>query len=89
MDYFNFLEALVRVSRAYHFIPEMEAILTMPQEKLNFLLKKMDDKFKPLKKTFGAARDKLEAEVGYQPRVVVDEEEEELSEEDDDMWALF
>ena len=52
------------------------------EEKLNFLLKKMDDKFKPLKKTFGAAREKLEAEVGYQPRVVVDEEEVQQEEEE-------
>lgn len=85
MDYFNFLEALVRVSRVYHFIPEMEAILTTPSEKLSFLLKKMLDKYKPIISDFGMQRQINDERNKYQPRVVVDEDEEALSEEDDEM----
>jgi hypothetical protein len=45
MDYFNFLESLVRISRVYPFSPEQEAVLTAPEMKLRFICEKIDDKY--------------------------------------------
>jgi len=45
LDYFNFLECLVRISRDYPFTPEQEAVLTAPEMKLRFLCEKIDDKY--------------------------------------------
>jgi len=45
LDFFNFLECLVRISRDYPFMPEQEAVLTAPEMKLRFLCEKIDDKY--------------------------------------------
>lgn len=83
LDFFNFLECLVRVTRVYPFTAEQEAILTSPDQKLRFLCEKVDDKFGGLVEQFRAQREEIERTKMYQPRVVVDDEED-VSDDDDD-----
>ena len=84
LDFFGFLECLVRVSRVYPFTAEQEAVLMSPDLKLRFLCEKMDDKYHGLIDLYRAQRNEIESSKMYQPRVVVDDEED-MSEEDDEM----
>lgn len=83
MNYFNFLECLVRISRVYKFSAEQEATLTTGEAKLCELLDKMDTKYGDLVDQFYGARREIEATKFYQPRLVVDESQEQSDQSDD------
>ena len=83
LNYFNFLECFVRVSRAYKFTAEQEATLTTGEAKLCELLDKVDTKYGDLINQFYAERREIEATKFYQPRLVVDEAQEQSDASDD------
>merc|ERR1712166_276136 len=76
LDFFNFLDCIVRISRVYPYAVEDEAILTAPELKIKFLIEKIDNEYKPIVEMFRQNREEIERQKLYQPRVVVDDEEE-------------
>lgn len=81
LDFFNFLDCIVRISRVYPFTAEQEAVLIEPERKLRFLCEKIDDKYHNVIEPFRVMREEIERQKLYQPRVVVDDEEDEMSDE--------
>lgn len=83
MNYFDMLECLLRIARDYKFQAPDEATLTSLPARLAFLLRKLDDHFKPtqLMQQFKEDRDQLEKTKVYQPRSVVDDDQGEIYDE--------
>ena len=87
LDYYNFLECIVRVAKARPWSEEEEKEfpdLPTQLEKICFMIQQLADQDDTLD-NFEKQREKFEAERRYQPRVVVDDEEGDLDYEDDDM----
>jgi hypothetical protein len=77
LAYVDFLEALTRITMAYPFTDEELADLVSFEIKVEFLLKKMEAKFKGLKNAWVKKMNHPTGDdLRYQPRVVVDEDDE-------------
>lgn len=87
LDYYNFLECIVRVAKARPFTEQEEKDnfpdLPTTIEKICFMIQGVANNSDILDK-FEQERLKFEVERKYQPRIVVDDEEGELDYEDDD-----
>lgn len=77
MDYVDYLEALVRIAIAYPFTEEQLTELQNFEDKMEFLLQRLDAKFKEQHKAFEKKMMNPNVEeMKFQPRVVVDEDDE-------------
>jgi len=84
LDYFNFLECIVRVTKARPWTEDEEASCPHFDNKLDRVCNLLEDKFhEELTPMFEQQRDAFEHERHYQPRVVVEDDEAGDSEDDD------
>jgi len=87
LDYFNFLECIVRVTKARPWTEEEETNLPHFDNKLDRVCNLLEEKFhEELTPMFEQQRDAFEHERHYQPRVVVEDDEAGDSEDDDMHW---
>lgn len=83
LDYFNFLEALVRVVKARPWTEE-ETAEWNDMEKLRKLCMSIEDTFQDqLIQPWKAHQEQFERDRNYQPRLVVPEEQDEISDDED------
>lgn len=76
MGYIDFLEALVRVADMYPFSHEEKPNYQNIEQKLTFIMEKLEEKYEDLVEGFMDQMNKKHKEMNYQPRMVVDDEGE-------------
>jgi hypothetical protein len=75
LNYFDFLECLLRVARDYKFKADDEAMLTTLSKRLEFLItNNLKDKFGDVATQYIDERNQFELTRSYQPRSVVDDD---------------
>ena len=86
MDYYNFLEGLVRVCKARPWSAEDEAELPHFDDKLQKICNLLEDRYyEELNEMFNAQRENFEHERRYQPRIVVADDDDDGGSDDDEM----
>ena len=86
LDYYNFLECIVRVCKAKPYSEEEEKELQGGdiQTKVAAVCERLDNVFlEQYQPVFEQQRQIFEEERRYQPRIVVDDEEDGMSDDDD------
>jgi len=83
LDYFNFLECILRVAQCRPWSEEEEKELTAFDEKLNMICGALEDKNFYCFDEHEKKRQVYEKERKYQPRIVVDDDEDVISDDDD------
>lgn len=84
LDYYNFLEALWRIALAYPFSKEEQQQYHSVEQKFNWLILKLNNRYKDSIKEYEKYRNDKEQQMCYQPRTVVADDEEDMTDEDDD-----
>lgn len=86
LDYYNFLEAIIRTTKARPWTEEEEKEMGPFSEKLKRVCSLMEVKYaEEFLKEFEMQREAFERERKYQPRIVVDDEEIGGSDEEDNL----
>lgn len=83
LDYYNFLECLLRVAQSRPWSKEEEAELASFDLKLDMICGELENKYFGCIEDFEKKRVAYEKDRKYQPRIVVDDDEEPVSDEDD------
>ena len=83
LDYYNFLECILRVARARPWSKEDEQELSSFDLKLDSICGELENKYFNCIEDFEKKRVAYEKERKYQPRIVVDDDEEAGSDEED------
>ena len=83
LDYYNFLECILRVARARPWSKEDEQELSSFDLKLDSICGELENKYFACIEDFEKKRVAYEKERKYQPRIVVDDDEEAGSDEED------
>jgi len=75
LNYYDFLECLLRIARDYKFKAEDEAQLTSLSKRLEYLIRaNLKEKFADMVPNYLDERETLEKTKVYQPRSVVDDD---------------
>ena len=83
LDYYNFLECLLRVAQTRPWSKEEEAELTSFDLKLDMICGELENKYFGFIEDFEKKRVAYEKERKYQPRIVVDDDEDPASDDDE------
>ena len=83
LDYYNFLECLLRVAQSRPWTKEEENELSSFDLKLDMICGELENKYFGCIEDFEKKRVTYEKERKYQPRIVVDDDEDPISDEDD------
>ena len=79
LGYVDFLESLVRIAQSYPFTDEELTDIVSFEDRMNFFINKLNEKFAQLQGPFQAKMSSRSIDMQYVPRVIVD------GDEDDDM----
>jgi len=86
LDYYNFLESIVRVAKARPWTEEEQAELQQFDSKLDRICNLLESRFhEEVYPNFEAQRENFEHERRYQPRLVVDDDARDSEEDDDNL----
>ena len=84
LDYYNFLEAIVRVAKARPWTEEEQAELQQFDSKLDRICNLLESRYhEEVYAAFEAQRENFEHERRYQPRLVIDDDVRDSEEEED------
>ena len=84
LDYYNFLEAIVRVAKARPWTEEEQAELQQFDSKLDRICNLLESRYhEEVYPAFEAQRENFEHERRYQPRLVIDDDVRDSEEEED------
>ena len=83
LNYFDMLECLLRVARDYKFTAELEATMTTPTKRLEYVLEALNGKFGSMIAAYEAEVESIKEMKTYLPKSVVEDDDDAGYEDDD------